>query len=209
MKKFTLTLFIVSTFWINAQNQPNDFDNEIKPLNQKIEALKFENDQLKNQINSLINELSNTKLSLDSLRILTTANSNAIDKTGKDLNSKITTTETNANNKISAVDKSLSIKTLYTIIGVLLALLLSGLLIFQLSKKQKSVKSYVEGQLSQTKKTIEDEQIQINAKLAEVYKKQLELLKTEKKAIQTKENIKKLKTTIDIIVNKLKPKKKK
>lgn len=182
MKKITLSIFVLSTFWANAQNQPIDFDKDIEPLNQKIESLKFENGKLKNQITTLSNDLLNTNRSLDSLRIQTIANSNAINKTGKDLDSKITTTETNANNKISAVDESLSKNSLYGIIGVLAAVLLSGLLYWLLSKRQKSDKTDVEGQLSQTKKTIEEEQIQINTKLAELYNGQMELLKAERKA---------------------------
>jgi hypothetical protein len=182
MKKITLLIFVLSTFWANSQNQPIDFDKDIKPLNQKIESLKFENGKLKNQITTLSNDLLNTNRSLDSLRIQTIANSNEINKTGKDLDSKITTTETNANNKISAVDESLSKNSLYGIIGVLAAVLLSGLLYWLLSKRQKSDKTDVEGQLSQTKKTIEEEQIQINTKLAELYNGQMELLKTERKA---------------------------
>jgi len=182
MKKIIVSIFVLLTFWANAQNQPIDFDKDIKPLNQKIESLKFENGKLKNQIITLSNDLLNTNRSLDSLRIQTIANSNAINKTGKDLDSKITTTETNANNKISAVDESLSKNSLYGIIGVLAAVLLSGLLYWLLSKRQKSDKTDVEGQLSQTKKTIEEEQIQINTKLAELYNGQMELLKAERKA---------------------------
>ena len=65
---------------------------------------------------------------------------------------------------------------------MLSAILLSGLLYWLLSKRQRTDKTDVEGQLSQTKKTIEEEQIQINIKLAELYNGQMELLKNERKS---------------------------
>jgi hypothetical protein len=64
---------------------------------------------------------------------------------------------------------------------VLTAILLSGLIYWLLSKRQKSDKTKVEEQLSNAKKAIEEEQIQINTKLAELYNGQMELLRTERK----------------------------
>ena len=151
------------------------------PLRTSVQSLQSENSKLKSEINKLNTQLSNANKSIDSLRKQTEANSNAINKTSQELGLKITTTETNANQKISAVDKSLSKNSLYGIIGVLSAILLSGLLYWLLSKRQRTDKTDVEEQLSQTKKTIEEEQIQINIKLAELYNGQMELLKIERK----------------------------
>jgi uncharacterized transporter YbjL len=100
---------------------------------------------------------------------------------------QITTTEQTANKRIDEVGQSLSKNSLYGIIGVLSAILLSGLLYWLLNKKQKSDKTEVETQLSNAKKSIEEEQVQINTKLAELYNGQMELLKQERKANPTNE----------------------
>jgi hypothetical protein len=171
----TLYILILSIFWATAQNKTFDFEKELKPLNDKVKSLQIENNTLKIKVNLLLNEVTINKLSLDSLRIQTEENS-------KNLGLKISSTEKNTNQKISAVDESLIKNSLYGIIGVLAAVLLSGLLYWLLSNRQKSDKTAVEGQLSQTKKIIEEEQIQINTKLAELYNGQMELLKAERKA---------------------------
>jgi hypothetical protein len=158
----TLYILILSIFWATAQNKTFDFEKELKPLNDKVKSLQIENNTLKIKVNLLLNEVTINKLSLDSLRIQTEENS-------KNLGLKISSTEKNTNQKISAVDESLIKNSLYGIIGVLAAVLLSGLLYWLLSNRQKSDKTAVEGQLSQTKKIIEEEQIQINTKLAELY----------------------------------------
>lgn len=58
-----------------------------------------------------------------------------------------------------------------------------------MSKRQKTDKSDVESQLSQTKKTIEEEQILINTKLAELYNGQMDFLKMERMAKPNNEEV--------------------
>jgi len=183
MKRTIISIFLLAS--VNAFAQTDTLKQYINkallPLKISVQSLQSENSRLKSEINKLSTQLSNANMSIDSLRKQTEANSNAINKTSQELGLKITTTETNANQKISAVDKSLSKNSLYGIIGVLSAILLSGLLYWLLSKRQRTDKTDVEEQLSQTKKTIEEEQIQINTKLAELYNGQMELLKIERK----------------------------
>jgi len=257
MKKIILTIFLLSTFWANAQNTPIEFDKEIKALGDKINSLQIENDKLKGQITTLANDFSENKISLDSLRtqteadskavnqtsqelglkisavsgsldslrIQTEADSKAVNQTSQELGLKISTTETNANQKISAVNESLdslriqteadskavnqtsqelglkistteinvnqkisavgeslSKNSLYGIIGVLAAVLLSGLLFLLLSKRQKSDKSDFIDQLSKTKSSIEESLIkefgkQTNLMEAQLIEQQKNILK--------------------------------
>jgi hypothetical protein len=105
---------------------------------------------------------------------------------------KISTTETNTNQKISEIGNSLSKKTLYGIIGVLIAILISGLLYWLLSKKQQSDKNDFEGKLDnktsslktdviseieKTKKELQQENIKLDLKLIEVLDNQLKASK--------------------------------
>ena len=156
MKKIILAIFVLSTFWANAQNTTIDYDKYIEPLNQKIESLKIENGKLKTQITTLFNNLSKTNVTLDSLRNQAQANRNAITQTATQLGIQIKETGNKNAGKITEVSESLSKNSLYGIIGVLSAVLLSALLYWLLSKRQKSDKSDFINQLSKTKSSIEE-----------------------------------------------------
>ncbi len=190
MKQTILSLFLLASVNAFAQTETltkEDLAKELQPLKSNIQALQKENGKLGTKIGILENQLSKANKSIDSLQIQTQNNSNAIAQTANELGVKITATETNANQKISEVGKSLSKNSLYGIIAVLSAILLSGLLYWLLSKRQKIDKTEVETRLTSAKKSIEEEQIQINAKLAELYNGQMELLKHEQKSNPTHE----------------------
>lgn len=176
-----MMFILLSSLVAFAQVTQEALDNKIKPLTQTVVSLQSENSKLKSEIGTLNTKLSDANKSIDSLRIKTQDNSNAITQTANQLGIQIKETGDKNEGKITEVSESLSKNSLYGIIGVLSAILLSGLLYWLLSRRQKTDKTDVEGQLSQTKKNIEEEQIQINTKLAELYNGQMELLKVERK----------------------------
>jgi hypothetical protein len=181
-RQITFAILLFSSLGAFAQElTKEDLDKEIKPLTQKVNSLQSENSKLKSEIGTLNTKLSDANKSIDSLRIKTQDNSKAITQTANQLGIQIKETGDKNEGKITEVSESLSKNSLYGIIGVLSAILLSGLLYWLLSRRQKTDKTDVEGQLSQTKKNIEEEQIQINTKLAELYNGQMELLKVERK----------------------------
>ena len=157
-----------------------DLDKALHPLKTSVQTLQNENNKLKTEVGNLKNQLSNTNKSIDSLQMQTQANSNAIAQTANELGVKITATETNANQKISEVDKSLSKNSLYGIIAVLSAILLSGLLYWLLSKRQKTDKTEVVNQLQQTKTSIEESLVKEFGKQTDLIESQLELLAQQK-----------------------------
>lgn len=161
-----------------------DFDKEMKPLTDKVNSLQSENSKLKSEIGTLKVQLSNTTKSIDSLRNKTQANSQAINQARQELGLKITTTETNSNKKITEVSESLSKNTLYGIIAVLSAILLSGLLYWLLRKKQKEDQTDVIAQLSQTKSAIEESLIKEFGKQTELMEAQLKVLESQKQTQQ-------------------------
>jgi cell division septum initiation protein DivIVA len=181
-KHITFAIILFSSLGAFAQVTQEDLDKEIKPLIQKVNSLQSENSKLKSEIGTLNSKLSNAYKSIDSLRTKTQDNSNAITQTANELGIKIKETGDKNEGKITEVSESLSKNSLYGIIGVLSAILLSGLLYWLLSKRQQTDKTEVETQLSNAKKSIEEEQVQINTKLAELYNGQMELLKQERKA---------------------------
>ncbi len=191
-KQITFAIILFSLLGANAQIMQEDLQREIAPLyekiisiekdlNKELNKLQSENSKLKLQTESLYSKLLTTNKSIDSLKIQTQENSNAISQSSSELGIKIKETGDKNEGKITQVIESLSKDKLYGIIGVLSAFLLSGLLYLLLSRRQKADKTDVEGQLSQTRKTIEEEQIQINIKLAELYNGQMELIKVERK----------------------------
>lgn len=182
MTKAILPLLILSTFWATAQNKNIDFEKELKPLYDKVKSLQSENNMLTKKVNSLSIEITSNKLSLDSLRIQTEENS-------KNLGLKISSAEKNTNQKISAVDESLGKKSLYGIIGVLSAILLSGLLYWLLRKKQQTDKTDFIDQLSKTKSSIEESLVKEFGKQTELMDSQLHLIEQQKSTLQATPNV--------------------
>ncbi len=181
-RKITFAIILFSSLVAFAQVTQEDLEKEIKPLTQKVNSLQSENSKLKSEIGTLNSKLSNAYKSIDSLRTKSQNNSNAITQTANQLGIQIKETGDKNEGKITEVSKSLSKNSLYGIIGVLSAILLSGLLYWLLSKRQQIDKTEAETQLTNAKKSIEEEQVQINTKLAELYNGQMELLKNERKS---------------------------
>ncbi len=210
MKRITLLLFLLASIYVFAQTETvtkEDLGKELQPLKTSIQNLQNENNKLKIEVGSLKTKISDANKTIESLQKQTQTNSTAISQTANELGMKISTTETNANQKISEIGNSLSTKTLYGIIGVLIAILISGLLYWLLSKRQQSDKSDFEGKLEyktsslktdviseieKTKKELQQENIKLDLKLIEVLDSQL-------KASKPTEIIEKLNepTTID------------
>jgi len=191
MKRTILLFFILAFVNAFAQTETlakDDLVKELQPWKTSIQSLQNENRKLKTEIGNLKVQLSNVNKSIDSLQIQTQANSKALSQTANELGVKITTTETNANRKISEVDKLLSKNSLYGIIGVLSAILLSGLLYWLLIKRQKTDKTEVVEQLQKTKSSIEESLVKEFGKQTDLIEHQLQLLAQQKKESLTVAN---------------------
>lgn len=183
MKKTAISIFLLASVSAFAQTEAltkEDLVKELQPLKTSVQSLQNENSKLSTEINSLKIELLTANKSIDSLQNQTQANSNAIAQTANELGVKISTTESNTNQKISEVDKSLSKNSLYGIIAVLSAVLLSGLLYWLLNKKQKSDKTDMIDQLSKTKSSIEESLVKEFGKQTDLIESELGLLAKQK-----------------------------
>src|SRR5690606_37752777 len=183
MKKTIISFFILAS--VNAFAQTDtlikaDLVKELQPLKTSIQSLQTENGKLSAKIGILENQLSNANKSIDSLQIQTQANSKAISQTANQLGIQITTTEQTANKRIDEVGQSLSKNSLYGIIGVLSAILLSGLLYWLLSKRQKTDKTEVVEQLQKTKSSIEESLVKEFGKQTSLIESELQLLAQQK-----------------------------
>jgi len=191
MKRVITTILIlasVNTFAQTATLTKEDLDKELQPLKTNIQNLQKENSSLKSKISNLNTKLSNANKSIDSLRTLSQENSFAISQTANQLSIQITTTEQKANKRIDEVGQSLSTNSLYGIIGVLSAILLSSLLFWLLSKRQKTDKTEVVEQLQKTKSSIEESLVKEFGKQTSLIERELQLLAEQKTASLTSSN---------------------
>lgn len=183
MKRIILSFFLLASINAFAQTDTltrEDLEKELQPLKTSIQNLQIENRKLNSEISCLKNQLSSAGKNIDSLKMQTQANSGAISQTANELGVKISATETNANQKITEVDKSLSKNSLYGIIGVLSAILLSGLLYWLMRKHQKTDKTEVVEQLKQTKNSIEESLVKEFGKQTALIESELQLLEKQK-----------------------------
>lgn len=143
----------------------------------KVKVLEEVNLKLNVEIEALNDRLSNAESVLDSLNTELLNAKETISTAAQELESRISITEIATNQKVSKIDSTLGKTTLWVIIGILSAMLISAVLYWLLSKKQKSDKSDLIGQLTQTKSSIEESLIKEFDKQTELMDTQLELIK--------------------------------
>jgi cell division septum initiation protein DivIVA len=188
MKKLSLAILLLLSLSTLAQITIEELNQELEPLTEKFETLQSENRKQKSEIRTLNSKLSTTNKSIDSLRNQTQQNSNAISQTANELGVKIKETGDKNEGKITEVSESLSKNSLYGIIGVLSAILLSGLLYWLLSKRQQTDKTDFIDQLSKTKSSIEESLVKEFGKQTELMDSQLHLIEQQKTTLQATPN---------------------
>jgi hypothetical protein len=183
MKKIIVTFLLLASINTFAQSEfliKGDLAKDVQSLKASIVNLQKENSKSKSEITNLKIKLSIANKSIDSLRAKTNVNSSAISQTANQLGIQITTSEQIANKRIDDVGKSLSTNSIYGIIGVLLAILLSGILYRLLSKRQKTDKSEVVEQLQKTKSSIEESLVKEFGKQTSLIESELQLFAQQK-----------------------------
>ena len=185
MKILIFTICLLANTSLLAQNviTNEELDKQVRVLKTNVNSLQSENNKLKSELNLLKSDIGNTNQKLKSVEQLVASNASDIQKTNSELSGKITNTETTTNQKFNEVDNSLSKNSLWSIIGVLGAIIVSGIVYWLVSKKQSSDKSDVENQISRTKKSLEEESIKLDTKLTEVLDTQLKLVQEERAKI--------------------------
>lgn len=188
-RQIAFAILLFSSLGAFAQKTQEDLDKEIKTLTEKIKTFQSENSKLKSEIGTLDTKLSTAIKSIDRLRSQTQDNSNAISQTANELGIKIKETGDKNEGKITEVSESLSKNSLYGIIGVLSAILLSGLLYWLLSKRQQTDKTDFIDQLSKTKSSIEESLVKEFGKQTELMDSQLHLIEQQKTNLRSTPNV--------------------
>ncbi len=160
-----------------------DFQKEVQSLKEKMQSLQSENNKLKTEISSINSKVAKVNQKLETLDQKVQSNASDIQNTNSELNGKIANSETTTNQKFTEVDNSLSKNSLWSIIGILGAIIVSGFVYWLVSKRQTTDKTDVEAQISKTKKTLEEEGVKLDTKLTEVLETQLKLVQEERAKI--------------------------
>jgi len=158
----------------------NAQQDSINILWKDVNIIKSNNKELLNSNKELKQKISYLKQTIDSISKNVQSNTLTLQKTADSLGIKISTTESLSKQKYDELGNSLSKNTLYGIIALLFAILLSVIVYFFLSKRQKTDKTEVIDQISKTKTILEEEQIKVYSKIAEIHQDQLALIKQER-----------------------------
>ncbi|MBX6360160.1 MAG: septum formation initiator [Acidobacterium ailaaui] len=183
MRGTVILIFLFANVNVFAQTDTltkEDLDKALQSLKTSIQTLQKENGRLKSDIRNLNSRLLNANKSIDSLRNITMENSSAILQKAKELSVRISQTETDSNQKITKVDNLLSKNTIYGIIGILSAFLISIVLYLLLSKRQITDKSELVDNIQKTKSSIEDKLVNQFYKQTELLENQFQLLLQQK-----------------------------
>ena len=187
MKKIILIVALFGTASLFAQTQnENPLINDITAIlknidkqNKAIDNLNIKVGKQSSLIESLSKEVQKLEIANDSLSSLTGINRSNIASIAEDLGTKIQTTETNAKEGISKLDKDVEKNRLYWIIGTLVTLLLGGIVYWLLGKRIASNQTDVETQIRNTKKSLEEESLKLDAQLLDIINSQLKIKETE------------------------------
>lgn len=181
--KLTLLLFLFSLFGAFAQVTKEELDRNIKPLTEKIKSLESENKNLKSELKTLNSNISGVKQKMNLLETKVASNESEIDSTKTDLNGKISSSETTTNKKFTQVDNSLSNNSFWSIIGILAAIIISGLVYWLVNKRQTTDKTDLIDKLSKTKSSIEETLVSEFEKQSELIEKQIKLIEEQNRNI--------------------------
>ncbi|MDR1601558.1 MAG: CCDC90 family protein [Tannerella sp.] len=172
MKKIVLALFLLAGAAASAQNgnpATDELKKELQTVKSELQTLRTETRKLRGEVTALQTRLKAAGETIETLRQSTQSNSQAIRETADQLGVKISTTEASANQRFQEVGRSVSNTTLYVVIVLLMAIILSVLVYWFLSRRQKTDKSAIIEQVGKTKDEIEE-------KLVNEFDREIQLL---------------------------------
>jgi len=167
----TATLGFIS---LNAQ------PDSLNVLWHKIGAIENSNHQLWKTNNELISKIRLQQKTIDTLLKVVALNKINIQQTSDSLGAKINTTENVSNQNYSKLDSIINKHTLLGVIAFLLAAMISGIVYYLLNVRRKDDKADVINQISKTKTILEEEQVKVYTKIAEIHQSQLDMLKADR-----------------------------
>lgn len=150
MKHPLLTLTFL-LFSLTAFSQTDSI--EVRQLKKQVYQLQTE---IRSQKNEFSNQIKKANEEIGSLRSDVESERATLSAIADSLGIQISDTRSTAEQQIAKIDKSLGKTTLWVIIGLLFAIILSGIVYLLLRRKQQSDRTDIVNLLSQTKQQIDE-----------------------------------------------------
>jgi hypothetical protein len=174
---FAIVLF--SSLSAFAQIPIDELDKKTNLLSEKVKILQSENIKLKSELAMMNSTMVTINKSILRLQSQNKNDSSAIINTESLLGMKIQQTGQNANNQILQLGDNVESNRLYWIIGTLVTFLLGAIVFWLLGKRIASSQTDVESQIRNTKKSLEEESLKLDAQLLDIINSQLKIKETE------------------------------
>lgn len=151
-----------------GQRQDSASAQDVNKLRKQIETVKTENEKLRQNLASTNEKVNNQSEQIQKLQdSLGKANESLNQKTSS-ISEKVENNNDSANQKISDLATSLSRNSVIWLVGSIAVVILLIVLFWWLRKRQKSEKTDLETAINATRKTLEEESVRHDSKLAEI-----------------------------------------
>lgn len=189
MKAIILSIILFASVNALAQDNASNqaiVEKEIVSLKTSIQVIQNENAKILKEIKILKKDMISANNTIDSLKKQIIMNSEAIAKSTDNLTVKINDSGKSATEGIERVSNNISKNSLYGVIGLLIALLVTGVLYLVLGKRQKNDKTDIIDKLNKTKTSIEENLVKELVKQTELLETQIHLLDVQVKIESSK-----------------------
>jgi hypothetical protein len=178
-RKVNFLIVMFSSVCVHAQVSIEDLDKRTNSLTEKVKLLQLENNNLQSEITNLNSRIALIDESITRVENQNFKDSVTIFNSASKLGVKIQQTERFANNQILQLGDDVEKNRLYWIIGTLVTLLIGGLVYWLLGRRIASNHTNVETQIRNTKKSLEEESLKLDAQLLDIINSQLKIKETE------------------------------
>ena len=175
-KVIIIIAFVACSGISSAQSEKLNSDISIEKLKIDLKKTKSALDEITAEVNRINKSTVNNESEIKQINSLVNSLKMSVDSANRNLENKITLTETNSKNQINVLGSDVDKNRLYWIIATLVTLLLGVLMYLFLGKRIKSSQTDVETQIRNTKKSLEEESLKLDGELVKVFQKQLEVL---------------------------------
>ena len=178
-KVIIIIAFVACSGISSAQSEKLNSDVSIEKLKTDLKKTKSELDEITAEVNRINKSTVNNGSEIKQINSLVNSLKMSVDSANRNLENKITLTETNSKNQINVLGSDVDKNRLYWIIATLVTLLLGVLMYLFLGKRIKSSQTDVETQIRNTKKSLEEESLKLDNKLIEVLETQMKVQQEE------------------------------
>ena len=178
-KVYILTAFMAIANISLSQKENFNSESSIQELKTDISRINSQLGNVSKDIESISSASKQNENTITQIKTSLKRLSNNVDTINRSLDIKITQTGQRNENQIDELGGDLERNRLYWIIASLVIILLGGLMYIFLGNRIKTSQTDVEGQIRNTKKSLEEESLKLDAQLLEIINSQLKIREIE------------------------------